>query len=155
MLHKKLFLLGLLFLTAQINCSNDFDSNGGPLFGIRQVSVGQKNIYFKKEIRGRNYEGLSISTEDNLCNGPSAKTDYFVNSETIGKTFYKVKDNELQIYSQNAFTPPKTDNFPVKIVQRKLPNAEHSEENAIKLGYRELSIPDDSLKICDVERKPR
>jgi hypothetical protein len=154
MLYKNLFLLGLLFLMTQINCNSNAVNGRGPLYSISQVSVGQYSIYFKKEIRGRNYEGLSISTDGDLCNGPSPETDFFVDSETIGKTFYKVKDNELQIYSQNEFTPPKTDNFPVKIVQRKLPNVEHSEENAIKLGYRELLLPDELLKTCDKPSKP-
>ena len=138
----------------QINCNSNAVNGRGPLYSISQVSVGQYSIYFKKEIRGRNYEGLSISSDSDLCNGPSPETDFFVDSETIGKTFYKVKDNELQIYSQNEFTPPKTDNFPVKIVQRKLPNVEHSEENAIKLGYRELLLPDELLKTCDKPSKP-
>jgi len=154
MLYKNLFLLGLLFLMTQINCNSNAVNGRGPLYSISQVSVGQYSIYFKKEIRGRNYEGLSISGDGDLCNGPSPETDFFVDSETIGKTFYKVKGNELQIYSQNEFTPPKTDNFPVKIVQRKLPNVEHSEENAIKLGYRELLLPDELLKTCDKPSKP-
>jgi len=154
MLHKKLFLLGLLFLTAQINCSSDFDSNGGPLHGIRQVSVGQNNIYFKKEIRGRNYEGLSISTDDNLCNSPSAKTDYFVNSETPGEVFYKVENDVLQIYSQSVFTAPQNNDFPVYIAQKYIFAQDFNESNALNLGFTKLSIPDDSLKTCDAERKP-
>ncbi|MCY7347650.1 MAG: hypothetical protein LH614_15710 [Pyrinomonadaceae bacterium] len=149
MLDKNLFLLAVLFLMNQSHCNNGFGDNRGPRYDIRQISVGQHSVYFKREIRGRNYEGFSISSDGNLCNAPSPKTDFFVGSETIGKTFYKVKGDELQIYSQNEFTPPQTDNFPVKIVQRKLPNVEHSEENAIKLGYTELLLPDDSLKYCN------
>jgi len=132
---------------AQISCGNDRKS--AVLYGVQQLSVGQHNVYFKREIRGRNYEGLSISSDSNFCNSPSPKTDFFVNSEMIGKVFYKVEDNKLQIYSQNVFTPPQTGDFPVLIVQRKLPYVEHSEENAIKLGYTELVLPDDSLKYCD------
>ncbi len=142
---RKLSLL-FIFLLAQISCIGD---SKGARYDTRQISVGQYNIYFKREIRGRNYEGLSISTDSNLCDGPSPKTDYFVNSETIGKVFYKVEGDKLQIYSQNEFTPPQTHSFPVKIVQRKLPNVEHSEENAIKLGYNELLLPDASLKYCE------
>lgn len=149
MLYKNLFLLAMLFLIQQSHCNNDFVDNRGPQYDIRQISVGQHNVYFKREIRGRNYEGFSISSDGNLCNGPSPKTDFFVDSETIGKVFYKVEDDELQIYSQNVFTPPQTDNFPVKIVQRKLSNIEYSEENAIKLGYTKLVLPDESLKYCN------
>jgi hypothetical protein len=130
---------------AQIHCSRVRSS---ALHGMQQVSVGQNIIYFKKEIRGRNYEGLSISTDGNLCNGPSQETDYFVNSETIGKVFYKVVDNRLQIYSQNEFTPPQAGNFPVLIVQEYNSPIDYNEENAIKLGYTQLLLPDALLKTC-------
>ncbi len=154
MLYKILFLSGLLFLMTQINCNSNAVNGRGPLYSISQVSVGQHSIYFKKEIRGRNYEGLSISSDGDLCKGPSPETDFFVDSETVGKTFYKVKDNKLQIYSQNKFTPPKTGNFPVNIVQKRNSPSDYSEENAIKLGYRELLLPDELLKTCDKPSKP-
>lgn len=144
-LSRKLSLL-VIFLLTQISCIGVSES---PRYDISQISVGQYNIYFKREIRGRNYEGLSISTNSNLCESPSPKTDYFVNSETIAKVFYKVKSDELQIYSQNVFTPPQTESFPVKIVQRDIPRVEYSEENAVKLGYKELLLPDTSLKYCE------
>ncbi len=145
MLHKKLFLLGLLFLMAQIDCSYNRNS---AQYGMQQVSVGQYIIYFKKEIRGRNYEGLSISTDGNLCNGPSQKTDFFVNSETPGRVFYKVENNKLQIYSQSVFTAPQNNNFPISIFQEYILAQDFSEENALKLGYAELLLPLDSLKNC-------
>ena len=130
-------------------CNDEFGDNRGPLYDIRQISVGQNIVYFKREIRGRNYEGHSISSDGNMCNGPSPKTDFYVDTETIGKDFYKVDGDVLRIYSQNEFKPPQSGNFPVKIIQRILPNVEHSEENAIKLGYTELVLPDDSLKYCN------
>ncbi len=149
MLYKNLFLLVMLFSMKQNYCSGGFGENRGPLYGVHQISVGGYNLYFKSEIRGRNYEGFSISSDGNLCNGPSAKTDFFVNGETIGKVFYKVKGDELQIYSQNIFTPPQTGNLPIKIVQKEIPRTEYSEENAVKLGYTELVLPNSSLKYCE------
>ncbi len=142
---RKLSLL-FIFLLAQISCIGD---SKGARYDICQISVGQYNIYFKREIRGRNYEGLSISTDSNLCDGPSPKTDYFVNSETIGKVFYKVEGNELQIYSQSVFTPPQTGNFPIKVVQKEISRVDYSEGTALKLGYNELLLPDASLKYCE------
>ncbi|MBK8464705.1 MAG: hypothetical protein IPL32_02655 [Chloracidobacterium sp.] len=102
MVYKHLFFL--LSLIQLGHCSGDWGGTRGPLYDIRQIPVGQHSVYFKREIRGRNYEGLSISTDGNMCNGPSKKTDFFVDSETIGMVFYKVKGDELQIYSQNVFT---------------------------------------------------
>ncbi len=119
--------------------------------GMTSVKYQLVNIIsiFKREIRGRNYEGLSISTDSNLCDGPSSKTDYFVNSETIGKVFYKVEGAKLQIYSQSVFTPPQTGNFPVKVVQKEIPRVDYSEETALRIGYNELLLPDASLKYCE------
>ena len=150
MLYKNLSLLVILFLMQQNHCNDGWGDNRGPVYDISQISVGEHNVYFKREIRGRNYEGLSISSDGDFCNGPSPKTDFFVESETIGIVFYKVRGDELQIYSQNVFTPPQTDNnFPIKIVQRQIPVAEHNGENAIKLGYTELIFTDDSVKSCN------
>lgn len=149
MFDKKLFLLGALFLMVQVHCNDNSVNNRGPLYGIQKISVGQHSIYFKREIRGRNYDGFSISSDSNLCNGPSPKTDFFVNSETVGKVYYKVKDDELLIYSQSVFTPPSTGSFPVKIIQRKIPLIEFSEEDAIGLGYTEVLLPIQSLKNCE------
>lgn len=131
---------------AQANCIYVGDS---PRYAIQQVVVGQYSVYFKKEIRGRNYEGLSISADGNLCNGPSQETDYFVNSETPGRVFYKVENNVLRIYSQSIFTAPQNDNFPINIFQEYILAQDFREENALKLGYTELLLPDDSLKNCN------
>ncbi len=133
----------------QSHCNDGWGDNRGPLYDIRQISVGQHTVYFKREIRGRNYKGLSISSDGNMCNGPSRKTDYFVDHETIGKVFYKVEGDKLQIYTETIFTPPLTDNnFPIEIVQKQIPASEDKGESAIKRGYKELVFTDDSLKYC-------
>jgi len=144
---KTLVLLAILVLIQQ-GCYLDFVDKG-PRFDIRQISVGQNSVYFKREIGGRNYEGLSISSDGDMCNGPSALTDFFVDRLTFAKVFYKVEGDEVHIYSQSAFSPPQTGNFPVKVVQKEITRAEYSEERAKELGYTELVFSDDSLKYCD------
>ena len=147
-MHFKNLLLLTIVVLLQQGCYLDFEDRG-PRFDIRQISVGQRSVYFKRELGGRNYEGLSISSDGNLCNGPSPRTDFFLDSLTIGKVFYKVEGDELHIYSHIAFTPPQTDIFPVKIVQNEYPPpAQFSEERIKKLGYTELVFKDESLKYC-------
>ena len=141
------YLLIVLILTQQ-SCYLDF-ADKGPRFDIRQISVGQNSVYFKREIGGRNYEGLSISSDGDLCNGPSARTDFFVDRITIAKVFYKVVDGELHIYSQSVFNPPQTGDFPIKVIQREFSPAQYSEEKAKELGYIELVFSDDSLRYCE------
>lgn len=144
---RHLVLLTILLLVQQ-SCYLDFEDRG-PRYDIRQISVGQQSLFFKREIRGRNYEGLSISSDGDLCNRPSPQTDYFVDQLTIAKVFYKFQGDELHIYSQNVFTPPKTGIFPVKIVQIEIFPNQYDEDKIKKRGYTELVFSDDLLKYCD------
>lgn len=144
---KNLVLLVIVFLMQQ-GCYIDFEDRG-PRRDIRQISVGRISVYFKREIRGRNYDGLSISGDGDLCNGPSPRTDFFVEGMSPGQVFYKVDGDELHIYSQSRFTPPQSDGFPVKIVQKQVELARYDPENIKKLGYTELVFSDDSLKYCN------
>lgn len=140
-----LFIITVLMLQS---CYLDFEDRG-PRYDIRQIIVGQNSVYFKRKIRGRNYEGLSISGDGNLCNGPSRRTDFFLDSLDVDGVFYKVEGNKLYIYSYTAFTPPQSGSFPVKIVQNVYsPPAQFDEERIKKLGYTELVFTDESLKYC-------
>jgi hypothetical protein len=127
---KSLVLLTVLVLMQQ-SCIDFVDR--GPRYDLHKILVGQRSVYFKREIRGRNYKGLSISSDGTLCNGPSARTDFFVDSETIGKVFYKVEGDELKIYSQSVFTPPETGTFQVKIVQSEIPPAKTTKKESKNL----------------------
>ena len=144
---KTLVLLTIVMLMLQ-GCYLDFEDRRGPGFDIRQILVGQNSVYFKREIRGRNYEGFSISSDGNLCNGPSPGTDFFVEGMTPGQVFYKVDGDELHIYSQSEFTPPQSGSFPVKVVQKQAEPARYDPESIKKLGYTELIFTNESLKYC-------
>ena len=147
MLFKNLILLTVAVLMQQ-SCYLDFEDRG-PRYDIRQISVGQYSVYFKREIRGRNYEGLSISSDGNLCNGPSPETDFFLDSLDVDGVFYKVEGDKLYINSYTAFTPPKSGSFPVKIVQNEdSPPAQFDKERIEKQGYTELIFTNESLKDC-------
>ncbi|MEO8649470.1 MAG: hypothetical protein ABI539_09920 [Acidobacteriota bacterium] len=147
-MHFKNLILLTIAVLMQQSCYLDFEDRG-PGFDIRQISVGQNSIYFKREIRGRNYEGLSISSDGDLCNGPSPRTDFFLDSLDVDGVFYKVEADKLYIYSYTAFTPPQSDDFPVKIVQNVYsPPAQFDEERIKKLGYTELLFTNESLKSC-------
>lgn len=143
---KNLVLLTIAVLMQQ-SCYLDFEDRG-PRYDIRQISVGQASVYFKRELRGRNYEGLSISTDGNLCNGPSPRTDFFLDSLDVDGVFYKVEGDKLYVYSYTAFTPPQSGSFPVKVVQKQVEPARYDPENIKKLGYTELIFTNESLKYC-------
>jgi hypothetical protein len=141
----------LVLLTAAVmmqqSCYPDFEDRG-PRYDIRQISVGQTSVYFKREVRGRNYDGLSISGDGNLCNGPSPRTDFFVEGMSPGQVFYNIDGDELHIYSQSDFTPPQAGGFPVKVVQENVDPVRYDPESVNKLGYTELIFKNDSLKYC-------
>ena len=146
-MHFKNLVLLIVLVLMQQSCIDFVDR--GPRYDLHEILVGERSVYFKREIRGRNYEGLSLSSDGTLCNGPSARTDFFVDSETIGKVFYKVEGDELKIYSQSVFKPPATGIFPVKIVQSDIPPGQDNEKRIQELGYVELIFSDDSLKYCE------
>lgn len=143
---KNLALLTVALMMQQ-SCYPDFEDRG-PRYDIRQIFVGQTSVYFKREVRGRNYDGLSISGDGNLCNGPSPRTDFFVEGMSPGQVFYKIDGDELHIYSQSAFTPPQSGDFPVKVVQKQAEPARYDPENTRNLGYTELIFTNESLKYC-------
>lgn len=144
---KKLVLFTFVVLMHQ-GCYIDFEDRG-PRHDIRQISVGQNSVYFKREMGSRNYDGLSISGDGDLCNGPSPRTDFFVEGMTPGQVFYKVDGDELYIYSQSEFTAPQSGDFPVKVVQKQVEPARYDPESIRKLGYTELVFTDDSLRYCN------
>jgi len=146
MRFTNLVLLTIAVLMQQ-SCYLDFEDRG-PRYDIRQISVGQTSVYFKREIRGRNYDGLSISGDGDFCNGPSPRTDFFVDGMWPGQVFYKVDGDELHIYSQSKFTPPQSGSFPVKVVQKQVEPARYDPESIKKLGYTELIFTNESLKYC-------
>ncbi|MCC7307098.1 MAG: hypothetical protein IT173_06015 [Acidobacteria bacterium] len=147
MSFKHLILLTIVALMQQ-GCYIDFEDRG-PRYDIRQISVGQTSVYFKMEIRGRNYEGLSISGDGNLCKGPSPRTDFFLDSLDVDGVYYKVEGEKLYVYSYTAFTPPQAGSFPVTIVQNVYsPPAQFDEEKIKKLGYTELVFTNEALKYC-------
>lgn len=146
MRFKTLVLLTIVVLVQQ-GCYLDFEDRG-PRHDIRQLSVGQYTVYFKREVRGRNYDGLSISADSDLCNSPSLQTDFFVEGMTPGQVFYKVVGDELHIYSQSEFTPPQSGDFPVRVVQKQVEPARYDPESIKKLGYTELIFTNESLKYC-------
>ena len=147
-MHFRNLVILTVFVLMQQSCYIDFVDRG-PRYDLQKILVGQRTVYFKREIAGRNYEGLSISSDGTLCNGPSARTDSFVDSETIAKVFYKVEGDELKIYSQSVFTPPQTGILPVKIVQSEISPSQYNEKRIQELGYTELVFSDDSLKYCE------
>ncbi len=94
-------------------------------FGIRKISVDGKELYFKREVRGLNYDSVILSADSNYCAEYNPELDYrFTTSDPT--IYYKIESDTLYLLAGNPtlagyeYKPeqylrsPK--NFPVKVV---------------------------------------
>jgi hypothetical protein len=109
-------------------------------YGLVTISVDGKQLYFKREARGLNYDSLILSTNKDHCAEYNPDSDYdFTNSDPT--VYYKVDGEVLHITASNA-APPK--DFPVKVsIHRITDNSEwfDLEENHLEKGLELLNIP--------------
>jgi len=142
-----LALISLLPITLAA-CSVDMSSD----YGVVAVKVANnREVYFKREVRGLSYDTLVISTNRSPCVMPNAESDYIY--PVIGplELYYKTEGDSLILYGRFKADPPKNDTFTVKIVQNEI---DPSEFFAIKsktdeLGLKPLKVEIDKNIKCN------
>lgn len=99
-------------------------------------SPSGKKLYFRREVRGMNYDSLSLSKDSNYCSKPDPQTSLIFHS--IGPhPFYKFNGEELHIYTMSDVTkPPKLVNG-IELVLHKLTN---QQSIGMKEKYREMGL---------------
>jgi amino acid transporter len=109
-------------------------------YGIVNILVEGKQLYFKREARGLNYDQLILSASKDHC------ADYITNSDYRFQTanptvFYKTEAGILYLIAKNVVTPK---DFPVKvsiIEPDVLPDWETKKSNLKEKGFELLEIP--------------
>jgi hypothetical protein len=121
-----------------------------PSFGIVKLKIGDREVYFKREVRGLSYDTLVISPSDGFCGMPDPKSDFIFNSLDPLPLYYRVDNNTLVLYGTDSATPPEAENFPVKVVQHKLTALEFNRlaKDAAQLGLQPLEIQMKESKRC-------
>lgn len=93
-------------------------------YGRVEIFVGGTPLYFKREVRGRNFDGKFLSPNEGVCRGFDPETD--IDFRSIDATiFYRIESDTLVLLVGNPpsfpadfnpdhyVTQPKT--FPVKV----------------------------------------
>ncbi|HEY6333978.1 MAG TPA: hypothetical protein VI756_31970 [Blastocatellia bacterium] len=143
---KRLWATVLLVAASCMSC---VDLSG--YYGIVPVQVSDEHtVYFKRVVRGLNFDEISISPAPILCGSPNDETDYEITNSGPVAMLYKVDGGNLFVFIHNDVArPPNGGQFPVKVIQQSLDTPEYSrlESDAERLGLTPLHVEiDESLK---------
>ena len=87
-------------------------------YGVTTISVGGKQVYFKREVRSLNYDRIILSPNNDYCADYNPETDFtFPSMDDV--IYYKINGEVLQLISSAAIQP-KT--FPVKVEVQEIEN---------------------------------
>jgi hypothetical protein len=128
-------------------------------YGIAKISVSGRQLYFRRERRGLNYDSVILSADGNYCAEYNPELDYRFTTEDPA-IYYKIDSDTLYLLSGNPtlegyeynpeqyLSSPK--NFPVKVVvvkPDKLIIWEKRKELYQNKGMEFLELPlDETLK---------
>lgn len=74
----------------------DFSS----VYGIAKISVSGRQLYFKREARGLNYDSVVLSANDNFCDKYNPESDFrFTTADPV--IYYKIDSDTLYLLSGN------------------------------------------------------
>ncbi len=122
----------------------------GPEYGVMSLdgSQGQK-LYFKREVRGQNYDVLTLSTDDDYCREPDETKDYVFGAHAT-KIFYKQSAGQLDLYMTSPSKTPTEFDSAIRITQHRLSPLEFAEldKNYRELGYVLIDVKLDKDLQC-------
>ncbi len=142
----KKFLILILLLQGIPTSSCIFDSKYG-LTAIESPS-GEK-FYFRREVRGLNYDSLSLSTSSDYCSEPDP-SNAFIFHIIQPTVFYKFEGNELHLYTTAPTETPPNFSDKTKVIQHDLNNPEFlaMSENYKDRGLEIIEPPIDKSLFC-------
>lgn len=140
MLNRKLIALILSFFAA--GC--DFGSGFGPEYGVSEIkSPGGETLYFRREVKGRNYDALSLSKDPDYCSEPDPNEALIFRGMGPITIYYEFKGEELHLYSAGETNKPRNFSERVKLVVHDISNPEYIElnDNYRERGLEKLDVP--------------
>lgn len=120
-------------------------------YGIVGLKIPDgREVFFKREARGIDYDSLALSVNSDPCTGPDPKTDYILHSSELPRIYYKIEDGALALYLSGTATPPGSGQFPVKIIQHKIHPIDYREfeKSYEKMGLRYVEFKMSELIKC-------
>ena len=139
-------ILVVLFL-AMITAGCGIFGSGYGLVKI-QAPNGEE-FYFRREVRGLNYEALSLSTNSNVCAKPDPDKALVFHAYTP-VVFYRFDGNELHLYKMSTVDVPKNFSNTIKLVLHDITNPEFMalEKNYAEKGLEASKVPVDPKLSC-------
>jgi hypothetical protein len=148
-MQKSLRLIGIvLFAMCGSKCTNTINTTNG-ILGLT-TTLGKK-IYFKREIRGRNFDEIALSGNGDLCSKPTPQRD-FIFPESSPTIFFKFEGETLHLYLSALAQEPRESSIKINIMQHFLTNPEYIQmlEEHSKYGLTVLDVP--IVGKCESER---
>lgn len=137
----------LLIAISLIGCVTPSGSDYGLL---RIQAPNGEEFYFRREMRGRNYDSLALSKDSDPCTQPDP--DHAVIWRGMGPsiTFYRFEGNELHLYEMEDLVIPPNFSKTIKVIIHQITNPQY---NALRESYAEKGlaisdVPLNSKQIC-------
>lgn len=121
-----------------------------PEYGVLNLKISaSQEVYFKREVRGQNYDVLVLSPSKDHCGEPDPKSDYIFQGGPSG-IYYKVENGTLTLFLTIAAIPPESGSFPIKVVQNKAHPLDFVDikKNYQNLGLQRLDVKIDKRLKC-------
>ena len=138
----------LLSVVASTGC-NSGDELSPYLYGIAEVKIaGKQSLYFKREVRGMNYDVLCLSTNKDPCAGADSKDDDVFSNFGGERVYYKIENDSLVLFSWTK-TPSDKGRFQINVIPKELDPLERVELKKApeKQGISYLDVKlDDKIK---------
>lgn len=144
-------VIAAIILSLLCSCTMIESSNNGSNYGVQEINFPkqQSSIYFKREVRGLNFDALWISSNRDPCY-PINKDSDIVFSALNHTVFYKQTADSLYLYSTSPIDWPTNNTFVVKIIYNEIGANEFFsfEESYAAHGLKKLKIEIDPKLIC-------
>lgn len=109
--------------------------------GVEEVRLPNGGrVYFKREIRGQNYDQLGVSLDGNVCTPLNPSVDYVYSEIGPIVAFYDAQPGKLTIYTTSALQKPakpfarlEVVNVPLTALDYQKLSREYRSRNLVKL----------------------
>jgi hypothetical protein len=145
-MKKKFLSFTLCILTIFIvNCGF------GTEYGVKTIiSPKGEKFYFRRVVRGRNYDTLALSANSNYCAEPDPATAVIFHGLGPIFVFYRFEGDELHIYDSGRVDSPPNFSPKTKVVLHKISNPQFIEmrETYAAKGFEISEVPIDKTLLC-------
>ena len=124
--------------------------NLSPKYGLVTLHDPENaELYFKREVRGLNYDVVVLSTNKQYCDEPDSKSEFVFASDPL-PMYYRFEGNTLNLFLTSVVSQPPNFQSSIKVVQHHLSPSEFGDikKHFKEKGLEQLDIPIDERLRC-------